>query len=344
MRTITIRRPDDWHLHFRDGAVLKQVVPPTARAFGRAIVMPNLVPPVTTAAMAAEYRKRVMAAVPDSVRFTPLMTCYLTDGTDPSDLVAGHRDGIFTAAKLYPAHATTNSHFGVTSIDKVDPVLEAMEKAQIPLLVHGEVVRGNVDIFDREKVFIDEVLSPTLRKFPGLRVVMEHVTTKDGVEVVRANKGRLGATITPQHLLYDRNSLFEGGIRPHLYCLPVLKRNVHKIALRAAATSGDSSFFLGTDSAPHLRHLKEAACGCAGVFSAPIAMQAYLRVFAEENALEQFEAFASLNGPAFYHLPPNDEKVTYVEKSMPVAERLDVPHEGEIVCLLGGQTVEWSAA
>lgn len=344
MRTITIRRPDDWHLHFRDGAVLKQVVPPTARAFGRAIVMPNLVPPVTTAAMAAEYRKRVMAAVPDGVRFTPLMTCYLTDGTDPSDLVAGHRDGIFTAAKLYPAHATTNSHFGVTSVAKIYPVLEAMEKAQIPLLVHGEMVRGDVDIFDREKVFIDEVLSPTLRKFSGLRVVMEHVTTKDGVEMVRANKGRLSATITPQHLLYDRNALFEGGIRPHLYCLPVLKRNLHKTALRAAATSGEASFFLGTDSAPHLRHLKEAACGCAGVFSAPIAVQAYLRVFAEENALDRFEAFASLNGPAFYRLPPNDEKVTYVERSTAVAERLDVPNEGEIVCLLGGQTVEWSAA
>jgi dihydroorotase len=344
MRTITIRRPDDWHLHFRDGAVLKQVVPPTARAFGRAIVMPNLVPPITTASMAAEYRKRVIAAVPDGVRFTPLMTCYLTDGTDPSDLVAGHRDGIFTAAKLYPAHATTNSHFGVTSIDRIYPVLEAMEKAQIPLLVHGEVVRGDVDIFDRERVFIEEVLSPTLRKFSGLRVVMEHVTTKDGVELVRANKDRVGATITPQHLLYDRNALFEGGIRPHLYCLPVLKRNVHRTALRAAATSGESNFFLGTDSAPHLRHLKEAACGCAGVFSAPIAVQAYLRVFAEENALDRFEAFASLNGPVFYRLPPNDEKVTYVEQPMKVADRLDVPDEGEIVCLLGGQTVEWSAA
>jgi dihydroorotase len=344
MRTITLRRPDDWHTHFRDGAVLRQVVPPTANAFGRAIVMPNLVPPVATAAMAADYRKRIMAALPNGVRFTPLMTCYLTDGTDPADLVAGHRHGVFTAAKLYPAHATTNSHFGVTSIDRIYSVLEAMERSEIPLLVHGEVVRSDVDIFDREKFFIDEVLVPTLRKFPGLKVVMEHVTTKDGVDVVRANKGRVGATITPQHLLYDRNALFEGGIHPHLYCLPVLKRNVHRRALRAAATSGEPSFFLGTDSAPHLRHLKEAACGCAGVFSAPIAVQVYLRIFAGENALDRFEAFASLNGPAFYGLPPNDEKVTYVERPMPVAERLNVPQEGEIVCLLGGQTVEWSAA
>jgi dihydroorotase len=344
MRTITIRRPDDWHTHFRDGAVLAQVVPPTARAFGRAIVMPNLVPPVTNTAMAVAYRQRVLAAVPEGVRFTPLMTCYLTDTTDPTDLVAGHRDGVLTAAKLYPAHATTNSHFGVTSIALIDPVLEAMQRSGLPLLVHGELVRSDVDIFDREKFFVDEVLVPTLRKFPGLKIVMEHVTTKEGVDVVRAYKERMGATITPQHLLYDRNALFEGGIRPHLYCLPVLKRGVHRLALRAAATSGEQSFFLGTDSAPHLRHLKEAACGCAGVFSAPIAVQAYLRVFTEENTLDRFEAFASLNGPAFYGLAPNAEKVSYVEKSSPVAERIEVPQEGEIVCLLGGQTVEWSAA
>lgn len=344
MRTITFRRPDDWHTHLRDGAVLAQVAPPTARAFGRAIVMPNLVPPVTTAAMASDYRNRIMAAVPPGMRFTPLMTCYLTDTTDPADLVAGHRDGIFTAAKLYPAHATTNSRFGVTAIEHIHPVLEAMQRAGMPLLVHGELVRGDVDIFDREKYFIDEVLVPTLRRFPSLRIVMEHVTTEEGVEVVRAHPGRLGATITPQHLIYDRNALFEGGIRPHLYCLPVLKRGVHRRALRAAATGGEPSFFLGTDSAPHLRHLKEAACGCAGVFSAPIAVEAYLRVFAEENALDRFEAFASLNGPAFYGLAPNEERVTYVEKPAAVAERLEVPQDGEIVCLLGGESVAWSPA
>jgi dihydroorotase len=344
MRTLTFRRPDDWHVHFRDGAVLRQVVPATARDFGRAIVMPNLVPPVTTAAMAAAYRERIKAAVPDGARFTPLMTCYLTDDTDADDLVAGHARGIFTAAKLYPAHATTNSQHGVSSIDKIHHVLGAMEKAGVPLLTHGELVRKDVDIFDRERLFIDHVLEPTLKRFPGLKVVMEHITTKDGVEVVRAHRGRLGATITPQHLLYNRNALFEGGLRPHMYCLPVLKREEHRLALRAAATSGEASFFLGTDTAPHLRHLKEAACGCAGVFSAPTAVQAYLRVFAEEGALDRFEAFASLNGPAFYGLPPNEETVTYVEKSSVAPEAIDVPDEGPIVCLLGGETAEWSRA
>ena len=344
MRSITIRQPDDWHVHFRDGAVLKQVVPPTARAFGRAIVMPNLVPPVTTAAMAAAYRERIKAAIPAGTNFTPLMTCYLTDGTDPADLVAGHAQGIFTAAKLYPAHATTNSAHGVSSLDKIPHVLAAMEKAGIPLLTHGELVRKDVDIFDRERYFIDEVLAPTLKRFPGLKVVMEHVTTKDGVDVVRSHAARLGATITPQHLLYNRNILFEGGIRPHMYCLPVLKREQHRLALRAAATSGEKSFFLGTDTAPHLRHLKEAACGCAGVFSAPTAVQAYLRVFTEEGALDRFEAFASLNGPAFYGLPPNEEKVTYVEKSNVAPESIEVPNEGTIVCLLGGETIEWATA
>jgi dihydroorotase len=344
MKTLTFRRPDDWHVHFRDGAVLRQVVPATARDFGRAIVMPNLVPPVTTAAMAAAYRERIVAAVPSGARCTPLMTCYLTDGTDADDLVSGHARGIFTAAKLYPAHATTNSQHGVSSIDKIQPVLGAMEKAGVPLLTHGELVRKDVDIFDRERLCIDHVLEPTLKRFPGLKGVMEHITTKDGVEVVRAHRGRLGATITPQHLLYNRNALFEGGLRPHMYCLPVLKREEHRLALRAAATSGEASFFLGTDTAPHLRHLKEAACGCAGVFSALTAVQAYLRVFAEENALDRFESFASLNGPAFYGLPPNEETVTYVEKPSVAPEAVEVPDEGPIVCLLGGETVAWSRA
>ena len=294
--------------------------------------------------MAADYRSRIRAAIPAGEDFTPLMTCYLTDGTDPADLVQGHAEGIFTAAKLYPAHATTNSHFGVSTIEAIHPVLAAMEKAGIPLLTHGERVREGIDIFDRERFFIDEVLLPTLKRFPGLRVVMEHITTAEGAGVVRAHKDRMGATITPQHLLYNRNALFEGGLRPHMYCLPVLKREEHRKALRAAATGGETCFFLGTDTAPHLRHLKEAACGCAGVFSAPVAIPAYLRVFAEENALERFEAFASLNGPAFYGLPPNEARVTYVQRSVPVAESIIVPDEGEIVCLFGGESVDWAAA
>ena len=342
MRSITIRRPDDWHVHFRDGTVLRHVVPFTARVFARAIVMPNLAPPVTNATAAKDYRDRILAAVPAPTRFTPLMTCYLTDTTDAEDLVAGHEAGIFTAAKLYPAHATTNSAHGVSAIEKIFPVLDAMSHHAIPLLVHGEIAHADVDIFDREKRFIDDVLVPVLERFPALRVVLEHVTTSDGVDIVRAYRDRLGATITPQHLLYNRNALFAGGLRPHLYCLPVLKREVHRRALRAAATSGEANFFLGTDTAPHLRHLKENACGCAGVFSAPVALQAYLRVFSEEDALDRFEAFASLNGPAFYGLPPNEERLTLVERRSPVAESLHIENEGEILCLLGGEEVDWT--
>jgi dihydroorotase len=344
VRSLTFRRPDDWHVHFRDGAVLREVVPYTARSFGRAIVMPNLAPPVTAAAMAAAYRDRILAALPAGVDFTPLMTCYITDDTDADDLIAGHAAGVFTAAKLYPAHATTNAAHGVTSIEKIYPVLERMEAASMPLLAHGEVTRESVDIFDREKAFVDEVLHPTLARFPALRVVLEHVTTREGVQAVQAHRGRLAATITPQHLLYNRNALFKGGLRPHLYCLPVLKREEHRAALVAAATSGDPSFFLGTDSAPHLRHLKEAACGCAGVFSAPTAIPAYLSVFAAAGALQHFEAFASLNGPAFYRLPVNRESVTYVAKALPVPDAVAVPDEGEIVTLFGGEATAWTRA
>jgi dihydroorotase len=341
MRTITIRRPDDWHVHFRDGAVLERVVPFTARVFGRAIVMPNLTPPVTTAAAAAAYRDRILRAVPPECRFTPLMTCYLTDETNASDLVQGHRDGIFTAAKLYPAHATTNSQYGVSSVDRIIPVLEAMADHAIPLLTHGEATGAHIDIFDREKAFIDNVLVPLLERIPHLRVVMEHITTKEGAEVVRAYKARMGATITPQHLLYNRNAIFQGGLRPHMYCLPVLKREEHRLALRRAATSGEPQFFLGTDTAPHMRHLKESACGCAGVFSAPVAMQAYLKVFAEENALDRLEAFSSLNGPAFYNLPPNEERVTFREGSSITAERVTL-EDGEIVPLFEGEAAPWA--
>jgi dihydroorotase len=312
--------------------------------FGRAIVMPNLTPPVTTKAMAAAYRERILSAVPAGTVFTPLMTSYLTDDTDPSDLAVGHAEGVFTAAKLYPAHATTNSQHGVTAIEKIYPVLEVMAEQRIPLLAHGEITRSEVDIFDREKGFIDEVLIPVMERFPGLKVVMEHITTEQGVQVVRSYRDRMGATITPQHLLYNRNSIFQGGLRPHMYCLPVLKRETHRLALRAAATSGEANFFLGTDTAPHLRHLKEADCGCAGVFSAPVAVQAYLRVFAEEGALDRFEAFASLNGPAFYGLPPNEDVVTFVESSTFAVERVRVDPEGEIVHLFDGEQVDWAQA
>ncbi len=342
MRTITIPRPDDWHVHFRDGAVLRYVVPFTARVFARAIVMPNLTPPITTTSAAQAYRQRILAAVPAGVEFEPLMTCYLTDDTDAQDLLAGFSDGVFTAAKLYPAHATTNSQFGVTDIDKITGVLEAMAANGMPLLTHGEITRPDVDVFDREKGFIDEVLAPTLARITGLKVVMEHITTADGVAFVRENRDRMGGTITPQHLLFNRNALFEGGLRPHMYCLPVLKRARHQRALREAATSGDTCFFLGTDTAPHLRHLKEAACGCAGVFSAPVALSAYLRVFAEQDALDRFEAFAALNGPAFYGLPVNQQRLTIYERPWRVEQSLSVGEDGEIIPLFAGEQVDWS--
>ena len=342
MRSLTFRRPDDWHVHFRDGAMMQAVVPWTARAFGRAIVMPNLTPPVTTSAMASAYRRRIMECVPEGVAFTPLMTCYLTDHTDPADLVAGHRDGIFTAAKLYPAHATTNSAHGVTSVETIMPVLEAMAEHGVPLLTHGEVTRPDVDIFDREARFAEEVLAPLLDRLPKLRVVMEHITTQEGAALVRAHAGRMAATITPQHLLYNRNAIFQGGLRPHMYCLPVLKREKHRLALRAAVTGGETCFFLGTDTAPHLRHLKEADCGCAGVFSAPVAIAAYLRVFAEEGRLDSFEGFASLNGPAFYGLAPNEERVTYEERPAMIAEEIGVGDAGRLVSLFAGEAAPWS--
>jgi len=343
MTELTIRRPDDWHVHFRDGDLLKAVVGFTAACFGRAIVMPNLVPPVTTAKQAADYRERIRAALTGQ-RFTPLMTCYLTDATDKADLIAGHRDGIFTAAKLYPAHATTNSAAGVSNIRNIYPVLEAMAEAGMPLLIHGELPRPDIDVFDREQAFIDAILVPLLEDIPPLKVVMEHITTAHGVGIVRAHRPRLGATITPQHLLYNRNALFSGGLRPHMYCLPVLKREEHRLALRRAATSGEPGFFLGTDSAPHLRHLKEAACGCAGVFGAPAALAAYLKVFEEEGALDRFETFASLNGPAFYGLPPNEERITLRKAPAFVCDRVPVEKMGEIYPLFGGDQVDWSMA
>ena len=323
--TLTLRRPDDWHLHLRDGAVLQAVLPETARHFARAIIMPNLVPPVVTGAQAAAYRDRIMAALPDGMTFEPLMTLYLTEDTDPDDVSAAHASGLVKAVKLYPAGATTNSASGVRDFDKVRPVLERMAEIGLTLCVHGEVTDADIDIFDREAVFIDRVLDPVRRATPGLRVVMEHITTSQGVEYAKSVDSGLGATITTHHLVINRNHILVGGIRPHYYCLPVAKREEHRLALRAAATSGDARFFLGTDSAPHVDALKETGCGCAGCFTATNTMGILAHVFEEENALDRLEAFASLNGPAFYDLPPNTDVITLTKNDHPVVypEKID---------------------
>lgn len=314
MRTeITLRRPDDWHLHLRDGAMLKGVLPETSRHFARAIIMPNLVPPVVRGDDARAYRDRILAALPDGARFEPLMTLYLTEGTDPEDVRAAAASGLVKAVKLYPAGATTNSHSGVRDIDRVRPVLEVMAEIGLPLCVHGEVTTHDVDIFDREAVFIDTVLDPLRRSLPGLRVVMEHVTTAEGVAYARDGGPDLGATITTHHLIINRNHILVGGIKPHYYCLPVAKREHHRLALRAAAISGEGRFFLGTDSAPHVDALKEHACGCAGCFTATNTMALLAHVFEEEGALDRLEAFCSLNGPAFYRLPANEDRIRLVK-------------------------------
>ena len=311
MDTLTIRRPDDWHLHLRDGAMLKAVLPETARHFGRAIIMPNLVPPVVTSADAAAYRARILAACPPEMdSFRPLMTLYLTEDTDPADVAEAHAKGIVTAVKLYPAGATTNSASGVRDFDKVRPVLEKMAEIGMPLCLHGEVTDGNIDIFDREAVFIDRVLEPLRRATPDLRVVMEHITTSEAADYVADNAENLGATITTHHLIINRNHILAGGIRPHYYCLPVAKRESHRAALVKAATSGDPRYFLGTDSAPHTDPAKESACGCAGVFSATNTLSCLAHVFEAEGALDKLEGFTSLNGPAFYKLPPNADTIT----------------------------------
>ena len=344
-KTLTLRRPDDWHLHLRDGAVLQAVLPETARHFARAIIMPNLVPPVVTGAQAAAYRDRIMAALPDGMTFEPLMTLYLTEDTDPDDVSAAHASGLVKAVKLYPAGATTNSASGVRDFEKVRPVLERMAEIGLTLCVHGEVTDADIDIFDREAVFIDRVLDPVRRTTPGLRVVMEHITTFQGVEYAKGVDSGLGATITTHHLVINRNHILVGGIRPHYYCLPVAKREEHRLALRAAATSGDARFFLGTDSAPHVDALKETGCGCAGCFTATNTMSILAHVFEEENSLDRLEAFASLNGPAFYGLPPNTDVITLAKNDDPVVypEKIDTD-DGPVTVFDPTFPVYWSVS
>ena len=307
---LVLRRPDDWHVHLRDDVMLEQVLPATARQFARAIVMPNLRPPVTSVDSAIAYRQRIEAALPQGMAFTPLMTAYLTDDISPDELERGHSEGVFTAAKLYPANATTNSAAGVSDLACISAVLERMQAIDMPLLIHGEVTDPDIDIFDREAVFIERHLIPLRRQFPQLRVVFEHITTEQAAQFVADDDPLMAATITPHHLHINRNAMFQGGLRSDFYCLPVAKRERHRLALRHAATSGNPSFFLGTDSAPHPRAGKETSCGCAGIYNAPYALESYLAVFEEEGALQHFEAFASENGPRFYKLPLNEDTIT----------------------------------
>lgn len=340
---LTIRRPDDWHLHLRDGAMMEGVLPWSARHFARAIVMPNLVPPVVTGRDAAAYRDRILAALPDGSEFEPLMTLYLTEETNADDVVKAHQQGLVKAVKLYPAGATTNSGGGVRDFNKVRNVLEKMADIGLPLCVHGEVTRDEVDIFDREAVFIEEVLDPIRRATPGLRVIMEHITTLEAVAYVSASDSNLGATITVQHLMLDRNAMLVGGIRPHYYCLPILKRGTHREALITAATSGDPRFFIGTDSAPHATDTKENACGCAGCFTAPVALSCLAEVFDENDALDRLEGFTSLNGPAFYRMPTNEKTIT-LEKGEPI----DCPSSietgaGPVTVFDPGRLLHWRA-
>ena len=341
MTRITLTRPDDWHLHLRDGAMLKGVLPESARHFGRAIIMPNLVPPVVTGDQAAAYRDRILAALPDGMTFEPLMTLYLTEGTDAADVAAAHASGLVKAVKLYPAGATTNSHGGVRDLDRVTGVLERMADIGLPLCVHGEVTTHDVDIFDREAVFIDTVLDPLRRRIPSLRVVMEHITTEEGVAYARSGGDTLGATITTHHLILNRNHILVGGIKPHYYCLPVAKREKHRLALRAAATSGEGRFFLGTDSAPHVDALKEHACGCAGCFTATNTMQLLAHVFEEEGALDRLESFTSLNGPRFYGLPPNAGTLTLYKGETAVWPAKILTEAGPVTVFDPGFPVQW---
>lgn len=337
---LVIRRPDDWHVHLRDGQMLEAVVNHTARQFARAIVMPNLAPPVTTVASARAYRDRIMQAVDSRHGFTPLMTCYLTDDIDPQEVSTGFAEGVFTACKLYPANATTNSSHGVTDVRNIYPVLEEMQKIGMPLLVHGEVTDADIDIFDREAVFIERTMSKIARDLPELKVVFEHITTKDAAEFVAGSGPKIAATVTPHHLEFNRNAMFKGGIRPHYYCLPVAKREEHRLALRKAVTSGSTKFFLGTDSAPHEVGAKESSCGCAGLFNAPFALESYVTVFEEEGALDKFEAFASENGPRFYGLPMNEDTITLERREIDAPDVFDTP-AGKVIPHHAGEKLQW---
>lgn len=341
---LIIRRPDDWHVHLRDDAMMRAVLPYTAEQFGRAIVMPNLKPPVLTAADAAAYRARILAALPADAKFQPLMTAYLTDTTDPDDIAAGFRDGVLTAVKLYPANATTNSAAGVTGMAKVAGVLDRMAEIGMPLLIHGEVTDPDVDIFDREAVFLDRELAPLLDRHPTLKVVLEHVTTDNAVDFVRAQagSGRLAATITAHHLLMNRSDIFRGGIRPHLYCLPIAKREHHRLALVRAATSGEGCFFLGTDTAPHAVLAKESACGCAGIFTAPCALELYAEAFDAAGKMDSLEAFASLNGPAFYGLPPSEDRIVLSRRGSVAPDVVLLPEGDGVLPFKGGEKLRWA--
>jgi dihydroorotase len=339
LQTLTIRRPDDWHVHFRDGDMLKVVAPFTARQFARAIVMPNLVPPVTAIGPAAAYRERIREAAGRD--FRPLLTCYLTDHSHPDVVEHGFNDDVWVAAKLYPANATTNSALGVTDVRNIHPVLDRMQAIGMVLCVHGEVTDPDVDVFDREAVFIERVLDPLIRDFPELKIVLEHITTAQAADFVETAGPNLAATITPQHLMLNRNAMFERGLRPHAYCLPVAKREKHRLAVRRAATSGSSKFFLGTDSAPHVRHAKESGCGCAGIFNAPVALEAYATVFDQEKALDRLEAFASENGPRFYGLSLNEGTITLARKPEQVPDSLGLG-DIELIPFLAGSELPWS--
>jgi dihydroorotase len=338
--TLTLTRPDDWHLHLRDGAALASVLPATARQFARAIVMPNLKPPVTTAAQARAYRERILAALPEAARFEPLMTLYLTDNTPPDEVARAREAGV-VAFKLYPAGATTNSDAGVTDLRKAYPTLEALQREGLVFCVHGEVTDPAIDVFDREKVFIDQQLIPLRRDFPELKIVLEHATTREAAQYVAEADRFVAATLTPQHLLYNRNAIFLGGVRPHYYCLPILKREEHRLALVQAATSGSPKFFLGTDSAPHAAHLKEHASGCAGCYTAPCAIELYAEAFEAAGALDKLEAFASFHGADFYGLPRNTAQVTLRRETWTVPESLPFGEAATIKPLRGGETLAW---
>lgn len=339
---ITITQPDDWHLHLRDGEALISVAPFTARQFARAIIMPNLNPPVTTVVRAVEYLDHILAAV-DGTDFEPLMTLYLTDNTSPDEIIAARKSCFIKAVKLYPSGATTNSDAGVTDIRLCDTALEEMQKAGLPLLIHGEVTDPEVDVFDREKVFIDKILQPLTQRFPELKIVFEHITTKEAADFVMQTGDNIAATITPQHLLFNRNAMFQGGLRPHNYCLPVLKRDVHQQALLEVIRSGSNKFFLGTDSAPHSQRAKESACGCAGIFSAHAAIEIYTSIFEQQNALDKLEAFASFNGPDFYGLPRNQHAITLVKQDWKVPDHYPLG-ENTLIPFLAGQTINWKLA